>query len=79
MRKWISIKERFPDDSINEILITNGKSTYVAVKSIYFNGAWKNNENPLEIDWTYSACCGCHASGITHWMPVPEPPEECLK
>ena len=23
--------------------------------------------------WSYSDCCGCKASGMTHWMPLPNP------
>lgn len=68
MSEWISVENKLPDNKTEEsVLITNGKDVYVAVE-------WWPNLDPLQIDWSYSYCCGCKANRITHWMPLPEKP-----
>ncbi len=70
MPKWISILERMPDNkTLHEVLVTDGQNCYVAVE-------WWSGETPADTDWSYSNCCGCKASGITHWMELPNSPKE---
>lgn len=62
--KWISVKDRLPE-----------KGTYVAVYYGKFTGnivdvmAWDGEA------W-YKTALREDAEWITHWMPLPEPPEE---
>ena len=68
---WISVKDRLPDNNtVNSVLVTDGTDLYVAVEW------WPDENDPLETDWSYSYCCGCRASRITHWMELPELPNE---
>lgn len=66
MNEWISIKDKYPTDK--KILITDGVDIYVSTE-------WYIDKDSLKIDFSYSDCCGCHATGITHWMELPELPK----
>lgn len=73
--KWISVKERLPDDEKDGemvLVVASGKPhenitlLYAPVIAGYFPGVgWVVNEYP---EWENPT--------ITHWMPLPEPPEE---
>lgn len=71
MEKWISVKEKLPEHK-KEILVSSGEGInqqqYVAwIESIGIS------EQPI---WQYSWCCGCFVPDtVTHWKPLPEPPE----
>ncbi len=58
---WINTKDRLPGDP-TEVLALNGREVLVASRSEY-NGIWYDI-NAEEV------------SGVTHWMPLPEPPDE---
>lgn len=66
---WISVKERLPemyeDGSADIVLVTDGQFIHMAA---YSNEKW------------YFAECGEMKEPmfykVTHWMPLPEPPEE---
>ena len=63
--EWISVDERLPDED-GEYLTWNGLIYFL----IWFNaslGLW----NVSEDGDTSSAI-----SGVTHWMPLPEPPKK---
>lgn len=72
---WISIKERLPDDEKDGetvLVVASGKPhenitlLYAPVIAGYFPGeGWVVNEYP---EWENPT--------ITHWIPLPEPPEE---
>lgn len=67
--KWISVEERLPemyeDGSADIVLVTDGQFIHMAA---YSNEKW------------YFAECGEMKEPmfykVTHWMPMPEPPEE---
>lgn len=67
--KWISAEERLPemyeDGSADIVLVTDGQFIHMAA---YSNEKW------------YFAECGEMKEPmfykVTHWMPLPEPPEE---
>lgn len=64
--KWISVKERLPEDGQQVLIYTKGKETYMA--RIYKGGE----------AWPISNSCGCCGTDepFTHWMPLPEPPRD---
>lgn len=73
--EWISVKERLPDDEKDGetvLAIVSGKPhknitlCHALMTAGYFPGeGWVVNEYP---EWENPT--------ITHWMPLPEPPEE---
>lgn len=63
--RWISVEERLPEDVITSWLI-------------YANGdietaCWTHDKYGLA--WWFFVD-GEYAIGVTHWMPLPEPPKE---
>lgn len=62
--RWIPVEERLPEE---------GKNVLIFVKCM-------NNWWHIEVDWRIGGCWFNNAetdwNKITHWMPLPEPPEE---
>lgn len=59
---WISVEDRLPEDERHVLAATrNKKGDYNIVKAYYCHdlGMWAAGMN----------------SNVTHWMPLPEPPE----
>lgn len=54
--QWISVKDRLPDNALEVIAISNGKSTAFLHKLAY--------------------CRWIIGETVTHWMPLPKPPED---
>lgn len=62
MSEWIRVKERLPEE--NTRVLTAGFGI-VTVGTLY-RGIW------------WDSTTGDRSYGITHWMPLPEPPgEDC--
>lgn len=57
---WISVKDRVPEKSMLVLGVVHGHVGELA----YINdrNVFKRRERPIE--------------GVTHWMPLPEPPKE---
>ena len=65
--QWISVKDRLPEDISDVLILSKEKESCV--------GYYRSSDN----DWNmYNPCCSFHMElhGITHWMPLPKPPEE---
>lgn len=60
LNEWISVKDRLPRCG-DRVIMTDG--VFVCEAFLSISGKWKRNG----IDWIESE--------ITHWMPMPEPPE----
>ena len=58
---WVSVKDRLPDDTKQKIVFHKR-----GVSFAYFSG-----------NYWWSSIGGRHSlDTVTHWMPLPEPPEE---
>lgn len=62
--KWISVEERLPDIDA-EVLIYTDEGLYDVAQYSGGERFWTLERNPV---------CWVTASGVTHWMPLPEPP-----
>lgn len=63
---WTSVKDRLPEDC-KKILVVNGHG-YISISSL-----WRKDGSK----WTWVDSTGHfnHVNDITHWMPLPLPPE----
>lgn len=79
MSEWISVKERLPeDDPCVKKHIEHEKFGFLTV--LVYNGVVKQTNRYFSDDakfglaktngWEWAS------TGVTHWMPLPEPPEE---
>lgn len=66
MSKWISVKDRLPDTFVSVLVHMPGEKPLPAVHEGYLrpDGKW------------YSAFYEREPDEVTHWLPLPEPPEE---
>ena len=64
--KWVSVEERLPDIDA-EVLIYTDEGLYDVAQYSGGERFWTLERNPV---------CWVTASGVTHWMPLPEPPKE---
>ena len=71
--KWISVKDRLPEDKPNDpnVFITCDKAGFVFGSHNYFGGGCMEVDGFYSLDheeWVYD-------ENVTHWMPLPEPPK----
>ena len=70
--KWISVKDRLPDYMGEVLVIVSGKPH----ENITLDGAYEIAEyDPVE-GWILEMWPEWGSAVVTHWMPLPEPPEE---
>ena len=69
MSEWTSVDDRLPEESD----IYNSK---YQMKYLYKCSSWIYPEMGTFEDGVFLDCCGAEIKGITHWMPLPEPPEK---
>ena len=89
VRQWISVKDRLPNDNVpvNVVWVNHCPAKYYSeikdkpftATALYFRGNWYWWDSTVE---DYLAEYGYWEIGIidsgieiTHWMPLPEPPE----
>jgi hypothetical protein len=65
MSEWISVKDRLPEIEIPVLLMDKFK---------YMEVGWVNH--PLQSDLWQVCGCEMNENFITHWMPLPDPPQE---
>lgn len=61
MSKWIGVKDRLPDDNERVIAFRPNEADVSAYKYC--------------VMWGWSVKISIKHRGISHWMPLPEPPE----
>ena len=70
--KWISVKDRLPDYMGEVLVIVSGKPH----ENITLDGAYEIAEyDPVE-GWILEMWPEWCSGVVTHWMPLPEPPED---
>lgn len=81
MSEWISVNDRMPDVEEDVLVFAEGKTggvigdTVIAItKRFYPMRGWKPEST--YIDWVAPWAYFTANYDITHWMPLPEPPEE---
>ena len=83
MSEWISVKDRLPEDDLpqdtDRLLIkvlvcsTSGKYGVRTLSRQRWIMSWDYKTNTgTYSNWTWSR----DARNITHWLPLPQPPEE---
>jgi hypothetical protein len=67
-QKWISVEDRLPDKN-DDVLCSRGNHIGALMDVYTYVGDYK---------WcdTYGYRISTEDEGITHWMPLPEPPKE---
>lgn len=68
---WVSVSERMPDEDQVVIVIANGKPR----ENINLNGAFELAEWSERDGWVLECWPEWETPVVTHWMPLPEPPE----
>lgn len=66
--KWISVKDRMPGLGIKVLILNEYKQQFVA-----------NCESDVPLILYIECNCeeeGTEALNVTHWMPLPKPPED---
>lgn len=69
--EWISVSERLPEPEKMVLLIVSGK-----VKNISFVDAYELGEFDTDEGWILEMWPERKDPKVTHWMPLPELPEE---
>ena len=77
---WISVKDRLPEKDRQYLVCLN--QTHLMVVSFakkleeVDRDVFKGRDEPGWFDWDTEWCGFYEITGVTHWMPLPEPPEE---
>lgn len=61
---WISVKDRLPELNIHVLVCFTGTMTGNKLMKVDYTLQYHNND----VEWKHTS------GGITHWMPLPEPP-----
>lgn len=64
---WISVDERLPEESGYFLVYISRESEGFRVQAYYYceDDTWENGDTMASSEYY----------GVTHWMPLPEPPE----
>ena len=71
MDDWISVEDRLPEDDNFVLVVISGKH-----RNITYIKALELASYTADEGWIVELCPCWTNPGITHWMPLPEPPKE---
>lgn len=78
--RWISVGERLPEEDQEVLLIAHGwepQSMYIGhLRHVEAETSWLTGITSKESEWSISGWSYLRAPEVTHWMPLPQPPEE---
>lgn len=78
--KWISVKDRLPENEQEVLVISHGwggRLLYVGTyKRIESETSWLTGIASKASDWLLQGWSYLREPHVTHWMPLPELPEE---
>ena len=67
VNKWISVKDRLPEEGV-PVLICTSYNKFATVKCYTGDDGHIEFVDWMRVEHTYGS--------VTHWRPLPEPPEE---
>jgi len=67
MNKWISVDDRLPDESLEGYTILCGTTSGTCIACVGRNGVFLEEFRGLRLSLK-----------VTHWMPLPESPNESI-
>ena len=78
--RWISVKDRLPENEQEVLVISHGwggRLVYVGTyKKIESETSWLTGITSKASDWSLWGWSYLREPQVTHWMPLPELPEE---
>ena len=74
--KTISVEERLPDHNGAVLALVNEGEEFGFYSPIVANVILSIGKGGKKFTWIGKNGLGGTLTGVTHWMPLPEPPEE---
>ena len=74
MSEWISVKDRLPRSMANKVLVWLEHEDLVGYMGFGHYEKYKGQE--IWYDLEHNEAFAIRGYTVTHWMPLPEPPEE---
>ena len=71
--QWISVQDRLPELEDNSVLVY---FTTTSIETVHIEDNFKDIPNGFDKEGNQLYTKWYICSGITHWMPLPEPPKE---
>ncbi len=75
--KWISVEDRLPKVDEEVLVYVHGISynscAYQMISMSSLTKIYRRDMDPEELQWICKMSCD---ETVTHWMPLPKPPEE---
>ena len=83
VQEWIPVTERFPKDEQDVLVIAHGwdgRLVYVGShKRVEAQKSWLTGITNESSEWSLWGWSYLKEPMVTHWMPMPEPPETLIK